>query len=90
MFILLFIIKIKKYIKRLSICNKFIWFWFTYIQQQHKGFFNMEKHIQTYQNETTWTAIVTFSEDGHIIYEIELEGYGTEDEAYWDAESFEP
>jgi hypothetical protein len=50
----------------------------------------MKKHIQTYQTETTWTAIVTFSEDGNITYEIELEGYDTEDEAYWDAESFEP
>jgi len=50
----------------------------------------MEKRIDTYQDQTTWTALVTYKQDDAIIYEIELEGYQTEEEAYWDAESFEP
>ena len=51
------------------------------------------KSIEVYQTlDNSWVAIVSFAEEdpSNVIYQIELEGYASEEEAYMDAESFEP
>ena len=50
------------------------------------------KSIEVYQTlDNSWVAVVSFflREEDIPFYEIELDGYDSEEEAYGDAESFD-